>query len=151
MRICWETNGSMQEGLLDEMAEIALDSGGCIKFDLKAWNEDLHIVLTGVSNKRTLKNFQRAGGKIQLRPSPPLLIASTLLVPGYIDEEEVRQISRFIYSLYPDIPYSLLAFHPHFYMSDLPLTSKSFAHSCLEIAREEGLKNVRLGNIHLLQ
>jgi pyruvate formate lyase activating enzyme len=151
VRICWETNGSMQEGLLDKMVETALDSGGCIKFDLKAWNEDLHVVLTGVTNKRTLKNFQRVGRKIQLRPSPPLLIASTLLVPGYIDKEEVRQISRFIYSLNPEIPYSLLAFHPHFYMSDLPLTSKSFAQSCLKIALEEGLKNVRLGNIHLLQ
>jgi len=151
VRICWETNGSMQEGLLDAMVETALDSGGCIKFDLKAWNEDLHIALTGVTNKRTLKNFKRVGGKIHLRPSPPLLIASTLLVPGYIDEEEVRQIARFIYSLCPDIPYSLLAFYPHFYMSDLLLTPKSFAYKCLEIARKEGLNNVRLGNIHLLK
>jgi pyruvate formate lyase activating enzyme len=151
MRICWETNGSMNEKLLDEMTETALDSGGCIKFDLKAWNEDLHIALTGVTNQRTLKNFQRVGGQIHHRPSPPLLIASTLLVPGYIDEEEVRRIARFISSLSPDIPYSLLAFYPHFYMSDLPLTPKSLAYRCLEIAREEGLNNVRLGNIHLLK
>lgn len=151
MRICWETNGSMQEGLLDEMAEIAFVSGGCIKFDLKAWNDNLHIALTGVTNTRTVKNFQRVGGMIHHRPSPPLIIASTLLVPGYIDEEEVRRIAQFISSLSPDIPYSLLAFYPHFYMSDLPLTPKSLAYRCLEIAREEGLNNVKLGNIHLLK
>jgi pyruvate formate lyase activating enzyme len=72
-------------------------------------------------------------------------------VPGYIDEEEVRRIARFISSVNPEIPYSLLAFYPHFYMSDLPLTPKFLAYRCLETAREEGLKNVRLGNIHLLK
>ncbi|MBI5966856.1 MAG: radical SAM protein, partial [Deltaproteobacteria bacterium] len=46
LRICWETNGSMHKNLLDEMIKLALDSGGCIKFDLKAWNENLNIALT---------------------------------------------------------------------------------------------------------
>ena len=84
------------------------------------------------------------------RPVPPLLIANTLLVPGYIDEDEIRGISRFVASINPDIPYSLLAFYPHFYMSDLPQTQRVMADRCLAIAREEGLKNVRIGNIHLL-
>jgi len=35
-------------------------------------------------------------------------------------------------------------------MSDMPLTSRALAYKCLNIAREEGLKNVRIGNIHLL-
>jgi len=80
-----------------------------------------------------------------------LLIASTLLVPGYVDEEEVKSLAHFIASINPDIPYSLLAFHPHFYMSDLPLTQKSMAQRCLEAARGAGLKNVRIGNLHLLK
>jgi len=150
LRICWETNGSMHPGLLDEMIDLSLQSGGCIKFDLKAWDENLHRVLTGATNKRTLENFSRAGEKIPLRLVPPLLIASTLLVPGYIDEEEIRNIARFIASINPDIPYSLLAFYPHFYMSDLPLTTRIFAEKCLTTAQEEGLKNVRIGNKHLL-
>jgi pyruvate formate lyase activating enzyme len=150
LRICWETNGSMHRGLLDEMIKLSLDSGGCIKFDLKAWDENLHIALTGISNKRTIENFSRVGEKIGRRPVPPLLIASTLLVPGYIDEEEIKSLGRFIVSINPEIPYSLLAFHPHFYMSDLPLTPKSTAQRCLKAAREAGLKNVRIGNLHLL-
>jgi pyruvate formate lyase activating enzyme len=44
----------------------------------------------------------------------------------------------------------LLAFHPQFFMSDLPLTSKSLADDCLKAARDAGLKRVRLGNVHLL-
>jgi len=151
LRICWETNGSMHPNLLDEMIALALDTGGCIKFDLKAWDGSLHKALTGMTNQRTLENFKRAGEKFKQRPVPPLLIASTLLVPGYIDEEEVRSIARFIASVDPDIPYSLLGFYPHFYMSDLPLTLKANAEKCLRVAREEGVKNLRIGNLHLLR
>jgi pyruvate formate lyase activating enzyme len=50
----------------------------------------------------------------------------------------------------PDIPYSLLAFHPQFYMSDLPMTSRDLADRCCQAARDAGLKNVRIGNVHLL-
>ena len=150
LRICWETNGSMHEGLLDKMVDLSLNSGGCIKVDLKAWDENLHIALTGITNKRTLENFSRVAERIKTRAVPPLLIASTLLVPGYIDENEVRGIARFIASINPEIPYSMLAFYPHFYMSDLPLTSKVLSERCLKAAQEAGLKNVRIGNVHLL-
>jgi len=97
-----------------------------------------------------MDNFIRAGEKIKERPVPPFLIASTLLVPGYIDEHEIRNIARFIASVDQEIPYSLLAFYPHFFMSDMPLTHRKIADACLKAAREDGLKNVRLGNLHLL-
>lgn len=150
LRICWETNGSMHPGLLDEMAELAIDTGGCIKFDLKAWDENLHLALTGVSNQRTLENFARLGERIPQRPEPPLLIASTLLVPGYIDEQEVSHIARFIADINPDIPFSLLGFAPHFYMSDMPYTSLMMAKKCINAAGKAGLRNVHIGNRNLL-
>jgi len=150
LRICWETNGSMHPGLLRQAAEIALNSGGCIKFDLKAWSEEVHIALCGVSNKRTLENFQLLAEYTKKRPSPPFLIASTLLVPGYVDKQEVSRIARFISSLEPDIPYSLLAFSPQFMMRDLPTTSRRHAEECLGEAKSQGLTRVRVGNVHLL-
>lgn len=150
LRICWETNGSMTKPLLEDMADTALQSGGCIKFDLKAWNETLHIALTGVSNRQTIANFAHLAKRIASRPIPPFLIAGTLMVPGYIDALEVVQIAEYIAALNPDIPYSLLAFHPQSHMSDLPPTSRRQADACLKAARKAGLKRVRVGNEQLL-
>lgn len=150
LRICWETNGSMHPAMLQQIACLSLESGGCVKFDLKAWNERLHIALCGLSNQRTLDNFRSLAKYAKERPSPPFLIASTLLVPGYVDEQEVSNIAAFIASLDPDIPYALLAFHPQFMMTDLPTTSRSHAERCLEAAIAQGLRKVRIGNLHLL-
>lgn len=140
----------MNEKLLEKAGELSLQSGGCVKFDLKAWHEEVHVALCGVSNQQTLSNFKQLAARIAERPDPPFLVASTLLVPGYIDEEEVSNIAGFIASLDPNIPYSLLGFHPQFYMQDLPATSQGHAERCLKVAREAGLKKVKIGNIHLL-
>jgi len=151
LRICWETNGSMHPALLKQAAELSLVSGGCIKFDLKAWNNELHVALCGVSNQRTLENFRFLASYIKKRPQLPFLVASTLLIPGYVDKEEVFKIASFVASLAPDIPYALLAFHPDFLMRDLPTTSLRHAEECLEAARKAGLLRVRIGNVHLLR
>jgi len=151
LRICWETNGSMHPKLLKKMTEVSLRTGGCIKFDLKAWSPELSLALCGVSNKRTFENFSLIAALTRERPEPPLLVASTLLVPGYIDVQEVSNIARFIASLNPEIPYSLLGFHPHFAMHDLPTTSKDQAFSCKAAAEKEGLQRVKIGNLHLLR
>ena len=84
------------------------------------------------------------------RPDPPFMVASTLLVPGYVEADEVRAIARFIASADPNTPYALLAFHPQFYMRDLPLLSADTALAAESAAREEGLENIRIGNFHLL-
>ena len=150
LRICWETNGSMNPALVSRMIDISLKSGGCIKFDIKAWTENLHLAMCGVSNKRTLDNFKMIAQNIHKRPDVPLLVASTLLVPGYIDREEVYQIASFIYNRTPDIPYTLLGFYPHFLMTDLPTTTRAQAEECRQAAREAGLTRIRIGNVHLL-
>ncbi len=150
VRICWETNGSMHPRLLDQAVELSLVSGGCIKFDLKAYDEAIHRALTGASNRRTLDNFARAARRSHERPDPPLVVASTLLVPGYVDAQEVGAIARFIAGLNPDIPYALLAFAPNFYMPDLPCTSIRHAAEAEAAARAAGLSRVHVGNRHLL-
>lgn len=150
LRICWETNGSMNPGLLGEMMELALASGGVIKFDLKAWTDGVHRALTGASNDQTLANFARAAARVGERPEVPLLVASTLLVPGYVDAEEVAGIARFIADLNPTIPYNLLAFYPNCLMEDLPPTSWAHMERCVTAAKEAGLTAVHIGNRHLL-
>ncbi|MFQ5815323.1 MAG: radical SAM protein [Candidatus Hydrothermarchaeaceae archaeon] len=149
LRICWETNGSTGRPFLKKMAKLSLESGGCIKFDLKAWDDDLHLALTGASNRQTLSNFEWLAGLIEKRPEPPFLIASTLIVPGYVEAEEVSSIARFISKLDPAIPYSILVFSPDYMMDDMPGFTKKQAAACFETARE-CLENMRMGNIHLL-
>ncbi len=150
IRICWETNGMMNPAYLERAIGYSARTGGCIKFDLKAWDEELYIALTGISNREVLKNFQRAAEHSRTRPESPLVLASTLLVPGYVDAEQVRKIAGFIASLNPEIPYSLLGFAPHFSMEDMPFTSARHAREAERAALEAGLVNVRIGNRHLL-
>ena len=148
VRICWETNGSMNRNVLEKAAKISMKTGGTIKFDLKAFDEKLNIALCGVTNKQTIANFKFLE-EYNKNAGYHFLTASTLLVPGYIDKKEVENIAKFISSIDDSIPYCLLGFYPHFYMDDMPLTSKKQAYECLEIA-EKHLKNVRIGNLHLL-
>ncbi|MGC8795043.1 MAG: radical SAM protein, partial [Bryobacteraceae bacterium] len=148
--VCWETAGTSHPKLLDRAVQLSLESGGCIKFDLKAYDRALYQALTGGSNEAVLENFTRAAARFRERPEPPLVVASTLLVPGYVDAGEVGRIARFIASLDPDIPYALLGFAPQFAMSDLPPTSVRHAEDALREARAAGLRRVRMGNRHLL-
>jgi pyruvate formate lyase activating enzyme len=150
LRICWETNGSADPHLIREAFALSVESGGCVKFDLKAHDETLHRALTGVTNRRTLENFTMLAEITPTGKHPPPLVASTLLVPGYVEAAEVRSIARFIARLDETIPYSLLGFHPDFVMTDLPTTSRRQARECEVAAREEGLTRVHVGNVHLL-
>ncbi len=150
LRICFETNGSMNPSLLERMVEVSLPTGGVIKFDLKAWTPSLHYALTGAPNSQTLENFARLAREFPKRPGVPLLVASVLLVPGYVDVEEVRAIAEFVASLNPSIPLSLLAFYPNCLMDDLPCTSWAHMERCVSTAKAAGLKTVHIGNRHLL-
>jgi len=148
--VCWESAGTAHPKLMDRAVELSLRSNGTVKFDLKAYDEHLHIALTGSSNRQTLENLARAARRYVERPDPPLVVASTLLVPGYVDAEEVGRIARFLAGFSRDIPYALLAFAPNFYMPDLPCTSVRHAAEAEAAARAAGLTNVRVGNRHLL-
>jgi len=150
LRICWETNGNVSRSLLEHVIHLSLTTGGTIKFDLKAWDQNLHIALCKADNKSSLSNFRYVSHFIKERPDPPLLVASTLLVPGYIDAQEVAHIARYISSCNPSIPYSLLAFHPQHILDDLPTTPRQWAMDCYMAAQEAGLRDVHLGNTHLL-
>ena len=150
LRICWETNGYEKQEFALSAAELSLKNGGNLKFDLKAWSEDVNQALCGVSNKPTLRTFKLIGERFfDKRPELPILTASTLLVPGYVEAEEVSRLSAFIARINPEIPYTLLAFCPQYVMDDLPTTSRKQANQCYEAARKH-LNHVRIGNVNLL-
>lgn len=63
---------------------------------------------------------------------------------------DVSEIVRQISDLDPEIPFILLAFYPQFSLQDPPVTSHGQALRCKEAAEKMGLKNVHLGNVHLM-
>ncbi len=149
-RICFEWNGCGNSDLVKQAAELSLASGGNIKFDLKAFTPNLSLALSGVSNERAYENFRIIAREFYVkRPNTPILTATTLLVPGYVDKVEVEDIAKFIAELNPEIPYSLLVFHPDYLMKDLPITPTGQVKACYETAKKY-LKNVNIGNVHLL-
>ncbi|MHC1610015.1 MAG: radical SAM protein [Candidatus Methanospirareceae archaeon] len=149
VRICWEWNGCGNKNLVRHAAELSLKSGGILKFDLKAFDPNLSIALSGVPNRRAYENFELIAAEFFERSNPPLLTATTLLVPFYVDEKEVEDIASFIASINPEIPYSLLVFHPSFYMRDMPITPREQVFKCYEAAKKH-LKRVNIGNKQLL-
>jgi len=151
LRLCFETNGAMHPKLLDQMIELALESGGCIKFDLKAFDPTVHEALCGAPAARVFENFATLAARAKERPRLPLAIAATTLVPGYVDVEEVEPIARFLAGLDVKLPYLLLGCFSCHHLADLPNTSKQQARRCQVAARGAGLKKVRLENQHLLR
>ncbi|MET1102154.1 MAG: radical SAM protein [Pyrodictiaceae archaeon] len=157
-RVCWETNGLANPQLMKAMATLSLATGGIVKIDWKAWTPSIYEALTGISGEKAIErlktNTRIVAELATKRSSPPLLVVSILLVPGYVDAYEVRMISRYISGLMReygiDIPLVLLGFHPEHLMSDLPTTSKKHAKEALQAAYEEGIKRVFIGNEWLL-
>jgi len=142
--ICWEWNGAGKPSTALAAARLSSESGGLVKFDLKAYSPTLHRILTGRGPERVWENFSKIYDSC-----PEVLSATTLMVPYYVDEEEVGEIARFIASFSDDIPYSLLIFHPDYRLADLPITPRSQVERCY-LAAKKHLKRVNIGNIHLL-
>jgi pyruvate formate lyase activating enzyme len=152
-RVCWETNGLWNPLLLEEAARLSLNTGGIVKIDFKAWSPEVYSVLCGIGEKhvRVIRdNIKLVAKYYELRRDPPLLLLSTLLVPGYVDEYEVDQMTKYIAGINPDIPYVFLGFHPDYMLLDLPTTSRNHVEKAVKIARENGLRNIHVGNVFLL-
>jgi len=148
--VCYESNGMWNRGILRRILDIVKESGGILKFDIKAYSPEIYFVLTGYDGKRVFENLEFAVDYLGEHSSKHLCV-STLMVPGYIDEFEISKIGDFIAKLNPKIPYALLAFAPHFEMSDIRTTYRGEAEKFFQIAKGKGLKNVRIGNVFLLK
>ncbi|UXD21862.1 radical SAM protein [Ignicoccus pacificus DSM 13166] len=153
-RICWETNGLENPSIMRKMAELSFRSGGIVKVDWKAWSPEVYEALTGVDGKKAVERLKENTKMIakmgKKREEPPLLVVSVLLVPLYVTLEEVEGIASYLASLDSNVPMVLLAFYPSWLMRDLPTTSERHALEAMKVARRAGVKEVYLGNEHLL-
>ncbi len=152
-RVCWETNGLWNPILFEKAIKLSLETGGIVKIDFKAWSPEVYFALTGAEPQHVdiiRKNIALVAKYFEERKDPPVLVVSTLLVPGYIDEYELDEMTRFVASLNPEIPYVFLAFHPDYVLRDLPRTSIKHAEKAVEIAKKNGLRNIFVENVWLL-
>lgn len=152
-RVCWETNGLWNPQILEEATKLSLVTGGIVKVDFKAWSSEVYKALCDVEEKQVnliKRNIELVAKYASKRRVPPLLVISTLLVPGYIDEYEVDQMTKYIANIDSETPYVFLGFHPDYMLIDLPTTSWNHVEKAVKIAKENGLKNVHIGNVFLL-
>jgi pyruvate formate lyase activating enzyme len=150
VRVCWETNGQIAPHLLDKVVEASLKTGGIVKFDLKAFTPSVYKALTDGEVDIVLRNFKAAARRFRERGEVPLVVASILLVPGYVDEVEIDLLTKLVARVEPEVPTRFLAFHPDYMLDDLPPTSLRHAATAVKIARENGLVEVSVGNVWLL-
>jgi pyruvate formate lyase activating enzyme len=72
----------------------------------------------------------------------------TLVVPGFNDSvEELRDTARFLFSVSPEIPWHVTAFHQDYKMTDPENTPPDSLVRAATLGREEGLQFVYAGNL----
>ena len=71
----------------------------------------------------------------------------TLLIHGFNNaRDELNQLTAFLASVSPDIPWHVTAFHADYKMTDTPATEPRELLRAAEIGAEEGLRYVYAGN-----
>lgn len=133
------TNGCISKQPLTDMNPY-LDAA---VIDFKGFNEEfykdyVHAKLEWV--KEGVRNYAR------LRCHKEV---TNLIVPGLTDHpEEVRKFSDFIINtLGPETPVHFLRFMPTYKMIDVPQTPIATLEKCYDVAKNEGLTYVYLGNV----
>jgi pyruvate formate lyase activating enzyme len=77
-----------------------------VKVSIKAFSDGIHREYTGKSNRMVLQNlreFYQRGIKLS---------AETVLIPRYVNEEEISRIARFLASVDKEIPLRIDAYWP---------------------------------------
>lgn len=142
LRICAETNLTAPARQLVPFAREVLDSGGGLNIGLKAGTDPMHKALTGASNRKVWANLALLQQAFGIGRVVPFLRPSLLVIPGYVDDEEVRVVARRLADMDKGFTLKLIAFLPRFRMDDLPATQDQELLRLAEVARQEGLERV---------
>ncbi len=134
VRVCLETNGSLDPRIMRRIAEVCYESGGGFNMDVKAYDPRIYRALTGSDPENTFKNLELIGEEFH-RDDPPILRPSVLIVPGYVTPEEVEKIAEFLASVNESVPLKLLQHVPHYHSLDLGYTPVRVMRECERAAR----------------
>lgn len=133
------SNGYINEDPLIELAGY-LDGAN---INLKSFDERIYQSLNGGSLKPVLNTFKT------LHDEGVWFEMTTLVVPTYVDDSEMikRMCGWILRELGPDYPLHFLRFFPHYKLNRLPATPISTLERFRELAMEEGIHYVYLGNV----
>ena len=113
-----------------------------MNIDIKSFSNEFYKEICGARLKPVLDTVKYAHEK------GIWVEVTTLLIEGKNDsDKEIREIAKFLASIDSSIPWHLSAFHPMYKMQDVERTHASTLQRAYDIAKEEGLKYVYVGNI----
>jgi pyruvate formate lyase activating enzyme len=102
------------------------------------------------------RHYRQLGGRLQpildtirrLHQMGVWLEIVTLLIPGFNNsDEELRQLTTFLASVSPDIPWHITAFHQDYKMTSPEDTRPEHLLRAAAIGREAGLRYIYAGNL----
>jgi len=99
-----EKFGSFNTVLTNALVLPDLSDTDKVEVGIKAIDDNLHRHYTGLSNAPILKNVKR------IYDSGKKLLIESVLIPDYIDAEEVEKVARFVASIDSEIPFVVLPY-----------------------------------------
>jgi pyruvate formate lyase activating enzyme len=131
-RVNFDTNGYLTEASFERVLGFATS----LTYDLKAFDDEVHLALTGAHVHPVLRNAGKLG-----RDHPEQLWEYRILVIPGITEDQVAPLCDFVAAIDGSLPVCFLAFRPNYVLDSHPGASRAAMDHCLEIARRAGLDN----------
>jgi pyruvate formate lyase activating enzyme len=131
------SNGNATEEVLEYLRPLV----SLYKVDLKGFRDRPYRDLGGTLERVTwtIRALHEKGFWVEV---------VTLLVPGFNDsQDELGDLTRFLASVSPDIPWHVTAFHPDYKMDDRAATSVRSLVRAAETGLDAGLRFVYAGNL----
>jgi len=132
-QVNFDTNGYMTEKSLERILAFTTS----ITYDLKAYDKELFLALTGASSGPVLRNAEFIG-----RYAKEKLWEYRVVVIPKINEHDIRALVKFIAGIDPSLPVCFLAFRPNFALESHPGADRTVMERCVAIGRNSGLENV---------
>lgn len=133
MKIGLATNGFSSERTWHRI----LEECDWINFEVKAFDDEVHKVITGAPVEPILRNLSQ----LITRARNKIRVVRTVVIPG-INDGQVGKIASYIADLDETVPYKIIAFRPNFILYFHPGPSSRLMEKLTKIVRSKGLKDV---------
>jgi pyruvate formate lyase activating enzyme len=132
VKVNFDTNGYLTNASLRKVLKFTTSS----TYDIKAFNDEVHLALTGASSQPVRRNAKYTG-----RFAKDKLWEYRILVIPKINEAEIEPLCCFISDIDADLPVCFLAFRPNYVLEYHPGAAAELMNRCVNIAKKSGLKN----------